>query len=81
MFVIWRKIAEAETLAIAENIWAGRYTNFKVAGSEDVTIILTSLTEVCHQYVMLKDQKVFLVKRLLMGVVLMWYAFVYVGNY
>jgi hypothetical protein len=35
-------------------------------------ILLTSLTEVCHQDVMLKDQKVFLVKRLLMGIVLLW---------
>lgn len=35
-------------------------------------ILLTSLSEVCHQDVMLKDQKVFLVKRLLMGVVLLW---------
>lgn len=36
MFVIWRKIAEDKTLGIAENIWADRYTNCKVPGSEDV---------------------------------------------
>jgi len=33
---MWNKIAEGKTLDIAENIWAGTYTNLKVAGSEDV---------------------------------------------
>jgi hypothetical protein len=36
VFVIWKNIAEDKTLGIAENIWAGRYTNCKVAVSEDV---------------------------------------------
>jgi hypothetical protein len=36
LFAIWRKIAEDKTLGIAENIWAGRYTNCKVAASENV---------------------------------------------
>ena len=78
MFVIWRKIAEDKTLGIAENIWAGRYTvpTARMWRTHEMSdFLLTSLTEVCHQDVMLKDQKVFLVKRLLMGVVLLWCVF------
>jgi hypothetical protein len=44
-------------------------------------ILLTPLTEVCHEDVMLKDQKVLLLKRPLMCVVLLCVSSVYVGNY
>jgi hypothetical protein len=77
VFVKWRKIAGDETLVIAENIWAADIPTAVLLGlrmwntHQMSNILLTSLTEVCHQDVMLKDQKVFLVKRLLMGVVLL----------
>jgi len=54
MFVMWNKISEDKTLGIAENIWAGIYTNLRLPGvrmwctHEMPDILLTSLTEVCH---------------------------------
>lgn len=78
MFFIWRKIAEDKHWALLKisglaDIPTARLLGGRMWRTREMSdILLTSLTEVCHQDVMLKDQKVFLVKRLPMGVVLLW---------
>jgi hypothetical protein len=67
MFFIWIKIAEDKHWVLLKisglaDIPAARLLGGRMWRAHEMSdILLTSLTEVCHQDVMRKDQKVFLV--------------------